>query len=89
MVTLYYGYLSSPRISIGNHMILSAIWNKKHEYIFQRPTKVHEPLIHVTGELHSFLTQSELSNFIRVLHNLSLIANISMDHCAPVPLKSA
>ena len=64
MVTLWYDYLSSPRISIGNHMISSAIWNKKHKYIFQRPTKVHKPLIHVTGELHSFLTQSELSNFI-------------------------
>ena len=72
-------------------MISSAIWNKKHEYIFQRPTKVHEPLIHITGELHSFLTQSELSNFFvyiiihivrQPLHDLSLIANITMDDCS-------
>ena len=35
MVRLQYDYLSSSRISIGNHMISSAIWNKKHEYIFK------------------------------------------------------
>jgi len=34
---------------IGSHTISSAIWNKqKHEQIFQKPTKVHEPV----GQVH-------------------------------------
>ena len=61
-------------------MISSAIWNKKHEYNFQRPTKVHEPLIHVTGELHSFLTQSELSNFF-VYIIIHIIRQAASNHC--------
>ena len=31
-------------ISIGNHMILSAIWDKSAQVIFQRPIKLHEPI---------------------------------------------
>ena len=61
-------------------MISSAIWNKKHEYIFQRPKKEHEPLIHVTGELHSFLTQSELSNvFVYII--IHIILQAASSHC--------
>ena len=31
-------------VSIGNHMISSAIWKNKHKLIFQRLTKLHEPV---------------------------------------------